>query len=110
MMSDTYIPINEIENYVDQRLRNICSASVLAGTEHQGFINIPMQRLNSEEGRVDELTSVIEYHGLSGLLYSLSKKHDIDFSLPVSMVIKASTAKHSQRQTSSDRSTQQADR
>lgn len=96
-MKQTFIPLDDIQNYVDSRLWDICTATILDQTKHEDLIAPIINHINLWAPKIDELTSVIEYHGLSGLIYSLSKNHDIKFSYTASMVVKVSTAKHLQR-------------
>ena len=96
-MSSTFIPLNDLSGYLDSRLWTICSAAVLADTKHANLIQPAIENINLWVGTVQEITTTIEYHGLSGVLYSLAQQHEISLPLRSSMVIKASSVKHAQR-------------
>ena len=96
-MSETYIPISELENYLDPRLWSICTAAILAGTKHEQFIHASIQNIQAWAETIEEITTTIEYHGLSGVMYSLVQQQQIALPFKASMVIKASSAKHAQR-------------
>ena len=96
-MSQTLIPINEIHSYLDPRLWTICTAAILNETKKNKNFKEAIKNINVWLNDINTLSTVIEYHGLSGLVHSLSKHTQLELPLPAAMVIKASTAKHSQR-------------
>ena len=96
-MSKTFIPLNELSRYLDPRLWSICTAAILVETKHVNLIQPSIQNIHSWVDSIEEITTTIEYHGLSGVMYSLAQQHQIAVSLKPSMIIKASSAKHVQR-------------
>ena len=96
-MSQTLIPINEIDSYLDPRLWTICTAAILNKTKKTRNFKEAIKDIDIWLNDINNLSTVIEYHGLSGLMYSLSKHTQLNLPMPAAMVIKASTAKHSQR-------------
>jgi len=96
-MSTTFIPLSDVETYLDPRLWKICGAAILQSTHYSQDIDTLIAEIESLSPTISELTTVIEYHGLSGLTHSLLKEYQIDVPLPANLVIKASSVKHAQR-------------
>ena len=96
-MTETYIPISELDSYLDPRLWSICTAAILAETKHSNLIHASIEDIQSWVNNIEEITTTIEYHGLSGVMYSLAQHHQIGLPFNASMIIKASSVKHAQR-------------
>ena len=81
-MSQTLIPLHEVDTYLDPRLWTICTAAILNGSKHVGEYEDAIQHINQWIGDINTLNTVIEYHGLSGVMHTLSKHPQLD--LPAS--------------------------
>jgi hypothetical protein len=99
-MTATYIPISDLPHYLDYRLRDICSAAVLDGfSEHVDAMQAASGKLSLWSNSAHELTRFIEYHGLSGMFYSIYNGHLKESSFHDSFLLqlKGAVVKHTQR-------------
>jgi len=96
-MSENFIQLNEMPRYLDQRLWDICTASIVEGTQYADLALPCVKRIRAWSSDIRHIPRFIEYHGLSGLTNTLFENHQIGVPLLASMTIKASSAKHQGR-------------
>ena len=98
-MTATYIPLEQLPKYLDPRLWDLCSAAIVMDST---FLDAPHSRktlgkIAAWAPAAEGLEKYIEYHGLSGLTYSLYKSEDFDFTQTLVLPLKGAVVKHEQR-------------
>ena len=98
-MTATYIPLEELPKYLDLRLWDLCSAAIVMGSN---FLDAPHSRKTLDKiaawaPAAEGLEKYIEYHGLSGLTYSLYKSESFNFTETLMLPLKGAVVKHEQR-------------
>jgi hypothetical protein len=95
----TYIPLKELPNYLDTRLWDICSAAIGMDSQYSTgeVARETLNRISGWSRDSEGLQKYIEYHGLSGLLYSLNLQEDFNFTTDFNLHLKGAVVKHQQR-------------
>lgn len=96
-MSKTFLSAKFVEQLLNRKLWALCSASILDKTTYSDQQSQLINKIEQYSKLTDGLVQSIEYHGLSGLIYSLIQQYRLQIPREDLMLIKANTAKHGLR-------------